>query len=341
MTDLVSVVIPSYNHAAYIGFAIDSVLQQTYPHVELIVVDDGSHDGSAKMIAERYGDKVAKLVVQENRGAHAAINRGIAESSGRFVAILNSDDIYAPERLAKMMQAAAREDAQVLFSDLTIIDADGAIAGEHAAVRAYRRNLERRAGMPLRDAVVLGQFTVTTSNYVIRRDAFDAIGKFRPFRMTHDWDFILRAARGCRLARVPESLLSYRIHGTNTINAGHAWLLPTECAFLYAEEMLAQPDFGSPEPWCFFESEMFNPLLLAWMLVEHRRLGMPALMTEIENGTLHLRAAEYFTHVHVPGAARFSLRRLKKIMKWNVKLAGASVLERMARRFGIDNARRR
>ena len=94
----VSVVIPSYNHAAYIREAVDSVLSQSLSDLELIVVDDGSQDESLDILAG-YSDRRFHLYTQLNQGAHAAINRGLHAAAGDYLAILNSDDAYHPQRL--------------------------------------------------------------------------------------------------------------------------------------------------------------------------------------------------------------------------------------------------
>src|SRR5262249_15626438 len=91
---LASVILPAYNHAAYIEEAVRSVLAQTWPDVELIVVDDGSTDGTlerARELAAQYPQRM-RVIAQANQGAHVAINRGLAEARGDYLAILNSDD---------------------------------------------------------------------------------------------------------------------------------------------------------------------------------------------------------------------------------------------------------
>ena len=88
---LVSIIIPCYNHGAYLSDAIDSVLGQTYPNLEIIVVDDGSTD-ETKRVAARYGDKIV-YVWQHNQGLCAARNRGIDESHGTYVGLLDADDM--------------------------------------------------------------------------------------------------------------------------------------------------------------------------------------------------------------------------------------------------------
>lgn len=95
----ISVIIPAYNHEPYIAAALQSVLQQTFGDFELIVIDDGSKDNTWYEI-QQIVDTRLRAFRQENRGAAATINRGIEMARGRYVTILNSDDVYHPERLA-------------------------------------------------------------------------------------------------------------------------------------------------------------------------------------------------------------------------------------------------
>ena len=107
----ISVIIPSYNHAPYIGYAVESVFSQSYTDFELIVVEDGSTDNSLEVLSG-FSDPRLRVLTQPNQGAHAAINRGLRAAMGEYLAILNSDDLYHPLRLAKMIEAL-KADRQV------------------------------------------------------------------------------------------------------------------------------------------------------------------------------------------------------------------------------------
>src|ERR1044072_6676332 len=97
----IAVVIPLYNHERYIADTLRSVLAQTRPAEKIVIVDDGSTDGSAAVVQREFTDARIVLIQQKNAGAHAAINRGIKEATDcEFIAILNSDDLFDPRRLA-------------------------------------------------------------------------------------------------------------------------------------------------------------------------------------------------------------------------------------------------
>lgn len=223
----VSVVIPSYNHERFVGEAIDSVRDQTLQDWELIVIDDGSGDGSCEVIGSRArDDDRIKLVRQPNAGAHAAINRGIAMARGEFVAILNSDDRFAPRRLARLHEActgAAPTDFAV--TGVRLIDADSQPIDDPAhwwnAMVASYVAAARDHGVI--EGLMFGNFTVSTSNFFFRRVAAAELGPLRRYRYVMDWDYALRAALRAadRFAFLAdERLLDYRLHGRNTILGG-------------------------------------------------------------------------------------------------------------------------
>ena len=217
-TPTVSVVIPLYNHALYIEATVNSVLNQTVAAHEIIVIDDGSSDQSAD-IMRRLCLRHPQIIFWSwpNQGAHHTLNSGVFRASGEFVSVLNSDDLYAPDRLAACLAAVAHGDAvDVVASVTSFIDASGeAIVNpwyDHAL--AFYRDAK---DLPI--ALLHANFLVSTSNFFVRRTIFEALGGFAPLRYAHDLDFALRLV----LARknfvfVDRPLLAYRLHGSNTIS---------------------------------------------------------------------------------------------------------------------------
>lgn len=231
----VSVVIPSYNHAPFIGHAVDSVLNQSETDLELIVIDDGSTDNSLEVLSS-FSDPRFKVYTQSNQGAHAAINRGLQIACGEFLAILNSDDAYHPQRLEKTI-AALDDDAQIglVGSHIEIIDINNRTLGvKHGYLDCPPWSLEHpersfRAGNDLHAALLTENYLATTSNFVFRRRWYEQVGEFRPLRYAHDWDFALRMARISRLALLPEPLVRYRVHESNTIRENQAAMIFEIC----------------------------------------------------------------------------------------------------------------
>lgn len=124
---LVSIIIPCYNRENYITQAVDSALSQTYPNIEIIVVDDGSKDNSLAVLAE-YGEKVT-VIAQPNRGVSAARNTGFYSSKGDFVIFLDSDDWLSTDIVEKHMQMAKKwPEADIYCSDFKVIDDQGILS---------------------------------------------------------------------------------------------------------------------------------------------------------------------------------------------------------------------
>lgn len=223
-TPLVSVLMPAYNHERYLAAAIDSVLRQSFQDFEFIIINDGSTDGSERVILG-YDDPRISYIAQENRDAYNALNRGLSLAVGKYVSILNSDDVYHPERLATLVAAAEQRQASFLFTRLRLIDENGTELADRSAPATswYAGLLESytRSGS-LAETLGCGNVVVTTSNFFFTRELAAKIGMFRQFRYAHDYDFALRALfadpeRVCFLAERP--LLDYRIHPANTIAA--------------------------------------------------------------------------------------------------------------------------
>lgn len=213
---------PSYNHALFISQAIDSVLVQTFRNWELIVIDDGSTDCTRHLLDAKYAahDQI-QLIYQNNQGAHHAINTGMALAKGRYISILNSDDVYHPERLQTLLNHCEIHHCGLAFTPLLPIDAQGQslVSLDHSWCRFYDRLIQEYRRNGAREALVTGNFAVTTSNFFFRADLLHSLGGFRKQRYNHDWDFMVRLLQhGHDIVYIGDKpLLSYRLHGNNTI----------------------------------------------------------------------------------------------------------------------------
>lgn len=224
-TPHVSVVIPSYNHALYLPAAVESVLSQRGADLELIIVDDGSRDNSWALI-ERIArdDRRVRAMAQHNQGAHAAINVGLREARGDFLAILNSDDLFRPDRIATLLAYAEAGDGKdFLLTSVQLIDQDGVPVVDHPWLDEYAAMRRRAEEDGVLAALLERNFAISTSNFFFRRSVYEALGGIRPFRYTMDWDYALRALLHApdRFAWLADlDLLEYRLHGNNTILRG-------------------------------------------------------------------------------------------------------------------------
>lgn len=205
---LVSVIIPNYNYAKYVGEAIDSALNQTYENLEIIVVDDGSKDNSREIL-ESYGDKI-KVIFQENAGVSAARNNGVKNSNGKYIAFLDADDIWFSEKIAKQVNVLEKnEDVGLVDVGLEEFDNNGNIISSRLdGLSGWVSN----EFLLLERSVVLG----AASGMMLPRKVFDEVGGFDLNLLTSaDWDFCYRVNRLYKIKFIPEVLIRYRNHGTN------------------------------------------------------------------------------------------------------------------------------
>ncbi len=196
----VALVVPAYNQAEYLAAAVDSVLAQTYPHLELLVVDDGSRDATADVL-RAMGSRV-RWRRQENRGQARTLNEAWAECPGEILGYLSSDDLLKPEAVALAVQALqAHPEAVACYGDFDLIDSAGRRI-RRVGTEAFD---ERRL---VEDLVCLpgpGAF--------FRRSAFERSGGWNPaLRQIPDFDFWLRLSRCGPFVRVDANLADYRIH---------------------------------------------------------------------------------------------------------------------------------
>lgn len=221
-TPQVSVVIPSYNHAEFIEDCLNSVYRQTWRHIELIVIDDGSTDDSAKLIRQSLETCPFphRFVTRENRGAHTTINEGIAMASGEYINILNSDDRFTPERIAKMVACVAGIGADWGFSDVEVIDASGNLAELVPGTPPHQiAGFVASIGLAptIGFALIGSNVAISTGNLFFSKVFFERIGGFSDLHYNHDWDFALRATLWSEPVHVPQTHYYYRVHGRNTI----------------------------------------------------------------------------------------------------------------------------
>jgi len=216
----IAVVIPLYNHAAYIGDAIRSVLAQTRRVDKIVIIDDGSTDDSVEIV-RAFAEPRIELYTQPNAGAHAALNRGIEKAIGcDYVAILNSDDVFARERISKC--AAFLDEMpsiDVVATRLGLIDSTGSeIAFSDRRAKWFAAAWSVRGSqLDLVEQLGVANFISSTSNLTGRR-AYFLDHPFRHYRYAHDYFFVLDCALHNRLAVLDDELFSYRVHSKNTIS---------------------------------------------------------------------------------------------------------------------------
>lgn len=217
---LVSVLMPAYNHAPYVRAAVESVLGQTYGNLELVVIDDASMDETWEVLQSFEDARLRRYRHDANQGAHATLNEALGLARGEFVAIINSDDVFAPDRIAACLETLHDTDADLVGSDIVLIDAAGEPVPEHWWVRAFSDL--KRVWIETGDwhaTMLHGNVFMTTSNCVFRRSWLEAVGDFRDLRYVLDYEWLLRGLiKDRRLAWLDAPLLHYRLHESNTIS---------------------------------------------------------------------------------------------------------------------------
>ena len=208
----VSVIIPNYNYARYVGDAIESVMVQTYSYFELIVVDNGSTDNS-KQVLEEFGNKYSprlRVIFQDNRGQAGSRNRGIEESKGDLIAFLDADDVWMPNKLEEQVKLLVDPEVGLVYSSYWISDQN--LKKIKIQKAEYRGDVLKYFATKAYTAVVVGG----ESNAIIRKECFDKVGYFdTDLEESTGWDMYRRIASCFHLDYVDLPLMKYRIHGNN------------------------------------------------------------------------------------------------------------------------------
>jgi len=209
---LVSTVIPTYNYARFVGRAIESVLAQTYPQIECVVVDDGSTDDTAHVLA-RYGERI-RVIRQENRGLSAARNTGITAARGEAIALLDADDQWRPGKIAAQVALLQREpDLGVVGCGTTVYDANGEPRREILWQSPGAAGTTAQRQIAMRRAWVGG----SGSGALIRRSVFADVGLFdEGLRAAEDLDMWLRVGARHRIQNIVSPLTIIHQHGTGS-----------------------------------------------------------------------------------------------------------------------------
>jgi glycosyltransferase involved in cell wall biosynthesis len=205
---LVTVITPAYNRADYVGEVIESVLNQDYPNLEYIVLDDGSTDRTWETV-QRYADRIV-AVSHTNRGETRTVNAGLARAHGEIVGIVNSDDPILPGLIQAAVETLESDKTLVVaYPDWNMIDANGGVI-EHIRTDDYSYvDMLRR------------HHCVPGPGAFFRKELADALGGRDPqFRYIADFDFWLRAGLVGPFRRIPQTLATFRWHAGGASSGG-------------------------------------------------------------------------------------------------------------------------
>lgn len=209
--DLVSVLIPSYNHSKYVISAIKSIEQQTYKNIEIIVIDDGSVDDSVKIIEEYcFGKKIVFIAKKKNSGIADTLNVGLRVARGKYVSVSASDDIWHEQKIQKQVEFLINnQGAKIVFTEGLVIDSDGKVLGPiiytaRQIKKWYFQDVLLKADLPGMTPMVRMSDITQSGGY--SNDFF-----IEDFPM---WLSLLK--NGGYAEVIKENLVLYRIHGLNT-----------------------------------------------------------------------------------------------------------------------------
>ena len=238
----VSVVIPTYNYARFLGEAIQSVLDQTFDDFELIIVDDGSTDNTKEVVAS-FADPRVKYIYQENRGVCAAQNTGIQASIGEYIALLGADDVLLENALEKGVEVLDS------YPEVGFSYAQAYIMDENGHIYRVRKSSFLDASTivdgrkEIRDLLV--PYRITISAVMMRHHCLDEVGGFdeKIGNIAEDRHLIIRLAKRYSAAYIAEPLVKYRVQPGSL--SRHANPRVAEEAFLLIlQEVFEDPDFA-------------------------------------------------------------------------------------------------
>jgi glycosyltransferase involved in cell wall biosynthesis len=198
----VSVVIPSFNCARFIREAVDSALAQTVQPLEIIVIDDGSTDTTPEAMAGYASDPRVCYLRQKNAGQSTARNNGIRAARGEFIALLDADDRWKPDKLAKQLGKFSDDGIGVVFSGSQVFDEHG--------IRSENRANEDACADILQSLITTTAFV--PSSVVVRKRCFDTCGLFdESLKKVEDREMWIRLAKRYRFSCAPDCLVEYRL----------------------------------------------------------------------------------------------------------------------------------
>ena len=212
MKPIVSIIIPTFNRAEYVGQTVRSVFAQTFADYEVIVVDDGSTDNTKEVLAVFKSEPNFRYHYQSNSGRSTARNQGFTLAQGDFILFLDSDDLLFPDALSELYGAAQSSAAGMVVGQVQFANEQL----ERLWLLKPSRETCREGGLtyPL---LITGRYFLLPGAVLLRRQALEKVAGFdRALEPCEDYDFYLRVALCCELTCIEHPVLQYRMHGGNT-----------------------------------------------------------------------------------------------------------------------------
>lgn len=246
-----------YNHERFIEECLEGVRAQTYPHTELIIMDDASTDHSVAVIREwiaRHDIDCVFIAHEQNQGVSRTVNEAFARARGKYISPCSGDDVWLPDKLEKQVpiMESLPEDYGLVYSDALKIDYDGNVLPE-MFIQTYRK-FEHVPDGDVRAALLEGNF-IPGMTMLLRRGVSEEVGSYDPTLGYEDWDMMLRLAQRYKFAYSPHVSAKYRVGATSLTNLlieskspaylltnfallgrslGYSWISPEQRARLFA-----------------------------------------------------------------------------------------------------------
>jgi glycosyltransferase involved in cell wall biosynthesis len=218
---LVSILIPFYNHNHFIKKTLDSILEDTYPNKEIIIINDGSTDPDDSNIIkwiEEHGEEITiKYIKRENKGVSKTMNELIMLANGEYVIPCASDDYFINNTIENRINILEKnKDKLILLSDCIVVDNDNNLLYD-SNLFSYRITTKEKyfSDDGLKD-IIINEWSFAGATWIAKRELFNKIGYLNELLIVEDWDFFLRIVANEYASFYDEKVSAYRIHDTNT-----------------------------------------------------------------------------------------------------------------------------
>jgi glycosyltransferase involved in cell wall biosynthesis len=214
---LVTIIIPAFNHEKYVGQALLSAIRQDYANLEILVIDDGSTDGTAAVIEEvlarSSNDREVKFIRQPNQGLSRTLNRGLEMAQGDFVQLLASDDAYLPAKTRVCVDRLSALPVSVgaIYCDGYVVDED------NNKLMKFSERFPKPFSANTHKELLVGNW-IPAMGLFYRKEALLAVGKFDESIQVEDWELLLRLTGSFKVSSIPDLLFLYRSHASNYSN---------------------------------------------------------------------------------------------------------------------------
>jgi len=221
---LISVLIPLYNHAGYVKRCLDSVLEDGYPRIEIIVIDDGSKDDSVALARHWFNEhepqRIERFVLESrpNKGVTRTLNELVSKAQGEYLILLASDDHLLPGGIAARLEYLRLHPAKLaVFGDCIVVDGGGAKTHDSGISDLYGGHMKCLVNEELLAMELIFNWCVPGPGFMARRELYDQIGLYDESLTVEDWDMYLRIAARNALGFIPGPVAAYRYHGGNSV----------------------------------------------------------------------------------------------------------------------------